>query len=89
MDILTARPDLLGHRDERGRNWLHQACMVEPAAPGRSAADGLATASILLELGLGLDEPAFTEGEWRATPLWHAISRGRNLDLARFLLSRG
>ena len=26
---------------------------------------------------------------WRATPLWYAISRGRNLTLARWLLERG
>lgn len=86
---LAARPELLGHRDDRGRNWLHQACMVESSDPDRPASGAVATASVLLDLGLGLDDAAFTEGEWRATPLWHAISRGRNLDLARFLLSRG
>jgi len=86
---LADRPGLLGHRDERGRNWLHQACMVEPSPGVRPAEDSLATARVLLDLGLGLDDAAFTEGEWRATPLWHAVSRGRNLDLARFLLARG
>src|SRR5205085_12185730 len=37
-------------------------------------------------------DAAFTEGpngEWRATPLWYAISRGRNLPLARWLLEAG
>jgi uncharacterized protein len=29
------------------------------------------------------------EGDFRATPLWYALSRGRNLPLARFLLKRG
>lgn len=88
-DIIAGRPDLLGHRDSRGRNWLHLACMVEPDPPARPAYDSLETVKVLLDCGLGLDDPAFIEGDWRATPLWHAISRGRNLDLARFLLERG
>lgn len=82
---LAARPDLLAARDERGRNWLHQACM----APATDADDSIRTAGLLLELGLGLDDPAFTEGVWQATPLWHAISRGRNLALAEHLLELG
>jgi ankyrin repeat protein len=88
-DLLDARPELLGHRDARGRNWLHHACMVEPGGSDRTVADSLATAERLLDRGLGLDDAAFTEGEWRATPLWHAVSRGRNLVLARWLLERG
>jgi hypothetical protein len=84
-DALTSRPDLLTVRDERGRNWLHQACM----APAADESDSIRTADLLLELGLGLDDPAFTEGEWKATPLWHAISRGRNLALAAHLLKLG
>lgn len=86
-DGLAVRPDLLAFRDERGRNWLHQTC----GAPldGRDPADSIRLADLLLELGLGLDDPAFLEGEWRATPLWFAISRGRNLPLAAHLLARG
>ncbi len=81
---LAAKPELLGHRDERGRNWLHLACMV----PGEAEAS-IRTADTLLGLGLGIDDAAFTEGEWRATPLWHAIAHGRNLPLAEHLLKRG
>lgn len=84
-DALAQRPDLLGARDERGRNWLHQACM----APAKDAADSIRTADLLLELGLGIDDAAFTEGAWRATPLWHTISRGMNFALAEHLLKRG
>jgi Ankyrin repeat len=29
------------------------------------------------------------EGEWKATPLWYAIGRGKNLKLAKYLLARG
>ena len=83
-DGLSERPDLKAVTDERGRNWLHLACMT----PGDEEAS-LRTAQVLLALGFGLDAPAFTEGTWRATPLWHVISRGRNLKLAEHLLTLG
>lgn len=83
-DSLAERPDLKDVRDERGRNWLHLACM----ASGEDEAC-LRTADVLLELGYGIDDAAFTEGRWRATPLWHVISRGRNLSLAGHLLGLG
>jgi ankyrin repeat protein len=35
-----------------------------------------------------LNEAAFTEGEWKATPLWYAIAFGRNHALAKYLLER-
>lgn len=78
---LAERPDLLGNRDERGRGWLHLACSV-PGTP-------MAMAELLLGLGLGLDDAAFTEGAWRATPLWFAVARGINYPLAAYLLGRG
>lgn len=81
----AARPDLLGVRDARGRNWLHLCC----ATPAGAAEDSIATADLLLGLGLGLEDPAFTEGEWKATPLWFSISWGRNLALAAHLLKLG
>lgn len=81
---LSARQELLNARDERGRNWLHLCC----GAPGQ-AATSIATADLLLSLGLGLEEPAFTEGEWKATPLWFAIAHGKNLPLAEHLLKLG
>jgi len=43
-------------------------------------------ADLLLARGLGLSDPAFTEGRWQATPLWHAVSHGQNLALAEHLL---
>jgi hypothetical protein len=76
---------LLTVRDERGRNWLHLCC----GRAGGSAEDSIRTADLLLELGLGLEDPAFTEGEWQATPLWFAIAHGKNLALAAHLLKLG
>jgi hypothetical protein len=87
---LDENPKLAGYRDERGRNWLHLCCSVSvPDHPELEASDSIALASLLLERGFDIDAPAFTEGEWQATPLWFAIGRGRNLGLARFLLKRG
>ena len=84
---LAARPDLLGVVDEKGRNWLHHCCR-SPLC-GREPADSIKTADLLIGLGLGLDAPAFREGEWQATPLWFAVSWGRNLQLAEHLLKLG
>jgi ankyrin repeat protein len=78
---LAEKPDLLGYRDERGRGWLHLACSV----PGTR----VEMADLLLGLGLGLDDAAFTEGAWRATPLWFAVARGQNYPLAEHLLKQG
>ena len=82
---LVARPDLLNVRDERGRNWLHICC----GRAGGGPADSMRTADLLLGLGLGLEDPAFTEGAWKATPLWFAIAHGKNLALAEHLLKLG
>jgi uncharacterized protein len=82
---LAMRPDLLAVRDERGRNWLHLCC----GRAGGDAGDSIRTADLLLDLGLGLEDPAFTEGEWKAIPLWFAIAHGKNLPLAEHLLKLG
>jgi len=86
-DALAARPDLLQSTDQKGRNWLHHCC--RSPLGNRDAGDSVRTADVLLDAGLGLDAPAFREGEWQATPLWFAIAWGRNLILAEHLLSLG
>jgi hypothetical protein len=85
---LAASPALKQARDERGRTWLHVACATPPKPPAAVAAS-LATADALIAAGLDISEAAFTEGAWRATPLWCAIGRGRNLALAEHLLQLG
>jgi uncharacterized protein len=82
---LAESPALLAYRDERGRNWLHLCCM---ARPEKGSGASVPTAELLLR-HYDVNEPAFVEGTWRATPLWHAIGFGRNLPLAEFLLSQG
>ena len=86
---LAANPALLDVRDERGRNWLHLCCSVDITIAGRDAEASVRTAETLLDLGFGIDQEAFVEGAWKATPLWFAIGRGKNHALAQFLLSRG
>jgi ankyrin repeat protein len=82
-------PGLIGVRDERGRNWLHVCCSVNPKARGLRSGDSVRTADALLHAGLDVNEAAFREGSWQATPLWHAVARGENSRLARHLLERG
>ncbi len=86
---LTESPELLEFRGERGRNWLHLCCGSPLKGAGRSAADSIATADALLSKGLDIDGEAFSEGAWKATPLWFAVGWGGNLPLAEHLLERG
>ena len=85
--LLRESPDLLAWRDQRGRNLLHACCGVDVRE--RAPRDAVRTADVLLAAGLDLNGEAFREGSWRATPLWYAIARGRNLPLAKHLLGRG
>jgi hypothetical protein len=83
----AGNPALFDYRDERGRNWLH-ICCASKAANAKVPAS-LRTASVLLARGYDMNGAAFTEGTWRATPVWYTVSRGENLALTEFLLKRG
>jgi hypothetical protein len=85
---LDESPELLAFRGDKGRNWLH-ICCGSPLTPKRNAADSIRTADVLLERGIDLQQEAFREGDWQATPVWFAIGRGRNLALAEHLLKLG
>lgn len=85
--LLEAHPDLLRVTDARRRNPLHFLCSL-PADP-KTSGRVLTLARRLLAAGLDVNAPAFGEGAFRATPLWYAISRGRNLPLAQLLLAHG
>lgn len=86
---LKSCPELLHHADQRGRNWLHLCASVDARKRGLNPADAIPLAGALLDLGIDVNAAAFTEGTWRATPLWYAISRGGNIDMARYLLASG
>jgi ankyrin repeat protein len=86
--LLQAHPELKRVKDERGRNLLHLSC--SRASHEKTSRRSLELAQYLLDLGFGINEPAFVEGAaFKATPLWYAISRGGNLPLAKFLLKKG
>jgi ankyrin repeat protein len=87
-DALADEPALLRHRDDRGRTWLH-VCCATPAADATARRNSIKTADVLIDAGIDIDDAAFTEGTWRATPLWYAVARGRNVALAQHLLERG
>jgi ankyrin repeat protein len=90
--ILKAAPGLATATDPRGRMALHLACSVPPARKGLREPNGIKTATALLAAGTPLEAIVpmpEEEGDFRANPLWYAISRGENLALAKFLLKRG
>ena len=93
--ILKAGPALIEATDPRGRMALHLACGVKPGNAKLGEPNGIKTVSALLEGGAGLEaevpmeEDEEDEEDFRATPLWFAVSRGENLPLVRFLLKRG
>jgi uncharacterized protein len=86
---LEENPDLLKYRGDKGKNLLHLCCGIDIEKRGLSAADSIRTAAVLLDASLDINQEAFTEGEWKATPLWYAIAHGKNLELAKYLLKRG
>jgi uncharacterized protein len=86
---LAEQPDLLAYRDERGRNVLHICCGVDVTAKKLPAPQSVRTADVLLNAGIDINQEAFREHNWKATPLWYAVSRGQNLRLAKHLLQRG
>ena len=87
--LLEAQPALAQTKDDHRRNALHFLCSLP--ARGEAARRSLELARCLLDHGFDVNEPAFEEGggAFKATPLWYAISRGRNLPLARLLLKGG
>src|SRR5262245_19115344 len=87
--LLDTHPELAKVKDERRRNALHFLCGLP--ASDKTSFQSLALARLLLDRGFDVNEPAFVEGEgaFKATPLWYALSRGRNLPLAKLLLKRG
>lgn len=86
---LKTRPELLSYRGNKGENLLHICCSVQVGADAARRDASLKTAQVLIDAGIDIDDAAFSEGEWNATPLWYAIGRGKNLALAAYLIERG
>lgn len=90
-NALAEKPELLAYRDERGRNWLHLCAGVDVVKKRLNPQDGVRIARRLLDSGIDIDEPAFTENEgtFKATPVWYSVARGHNIALTEFLLAQG
>jgi uncharacterized protein len=80
--MLTSAPPLINATDPKGRMALHLACAVTPGRRGLGEPGGINTVTALLKAGAPLEAAVpmdADEGDFRATPLWYAVSRGRNL----------
>jgi uncharacterized protein len=86
---LDENANLLTWRDERGRNWLHLCCARNVEGDAARAEASVRTADALISRGFGIEDAAFSEGAWRATPLWFSVAWGRNTRLAEHLLKLG
>jgi hypothetical protein len=90
--LLEAAPALVTATDPRGRMAVHLACSVPPGGKGLGEPNGIKTVTALLAAGTPLEAAvpmSEEEGDFRANPLWYAVSRGRNPPLVKFLLKRG
>lgn len=87
---LDEGPEFLSYSDDKGRNLLHLACSVNAKRKrGVEPKDAVEVIDLLLHRGLDIDAPAFCRGDWLATPLWHAVSKGENTAAVQALLNRG
>jgi ankyrin repeat protein len=89
--ILSAMPGLAMARDARGRMAIHIACAAKSKGP-KADRHGVKTVTTLLNAGTPLESEVpmdEDEGDFRATPVWYAYSRGENPTLVRFLLKQG
>lgn len=86
---LNAHPEVLTYRGKKGESLLHICCGVKIDGGVKRRNASVKTAQALIEAGCDVDEAAFTEGQWKATPLWYAIGRGKNVTLAAYLIERG
>ena len=90
--LVGAAPALVGATDPKGRTALHMACAVRPGSKGLGEPSGIRTVTALLEANADLEAAVpmdEDEEDFRANPVWYAVSRGENLPLVKFLLKRG
>jgi ankyrin repeat protein len=89
---LAQEPELAMSIDKSGKQPLHHCAGVNPTEAKLAVPDSLKTAKALMDAGA---DPNYVrviidEGEeFRATPLWYAVAWGKNIELARLLLTAG
>ncbi len=82
-------PSLIDVRDKKGRNWLHLCCSNNLQKKGLKPEDSIRTAEVLIKGGIDINVGAFSQGDWKATPLWYSVAFGRNVALSEYLLASG
>jgi ankyrin repeat protein len=87
--LVKDHPQVLAYRGKKGENLLHVCCGVQIGNGVGQRRASISTAKVLIDAGIDVDSVAFSEGDWKATPLWYAIGRGKNLALAAYLIERG
>lgn len=90
--LLSSSPELALARDAKGRNALHVCAGAPAQAKPEVGSASIDTARVLLKAGVdinGVHEIADDDEVFSATALWYALARGRNEELARFLLKVG
>jgi ankyrin repeat protein len=91
-EALRTQPQLAKATDRSGRSALHLCASAKTAQTRRPLAASVATARVLIAAGADIDAVhEIPDGGERfpARALWHAIARGRNRTLARYLLRQG
>lgn len=91
-EALRVHPDLATITDRSGRTALHLCAGASTSKTRRPPSASIATAKALLSAGAALDAVHDIPDDselFPAHPLWHAIARGNNRTLARFLLREG
>jgi ankyrin repeat protein len=89
---LRAHPELAHATDRAGRSALHLTAATEVRRSRRPASSSVAVARALLDAGADVDAVHHVHDGGEVFPahaLWHAVARGGNRPLARFLLRRG
>jgi ankyrin repeat protein len=89
---LRAERSLAFVTDRNGRTALHLCAASSAGKAARPASASVATARALLAAGVPIDavhEIADGGERFPARALWHAIARGKNRSLTRFLLREG
>jgi uncharacterized protein len=90
--LLMQSPDLVGVRDAKGRTALHICAGVSAQSNRARVPASIATARELLKAGMEINavhEISDDNEIFPATPLWYALARGQNGQLARFFLKAG
>lgn len=90
--MVKERPEFATLADRSGRTPLHLVAAVDSRRARRPVSSSVATARALLAAGAQVNavQPLADGDEtFPARPLWHAIARGMNRPLTRFLLRAG